>query len=164
MSSSDALRLTRDQIVRIIAALQAAGSPASDSIPLYRAALKGMRLVRIVERDQRFPTDLVKGPQPTLLTIGDDDFRDTGPVRWTCASQAMRWAASIMIYAGAGRSEIYQHAVDAALITGKLLLVETTPEHVLSWYALVRSDTPTLVVSPAFAPGPDRRSLSESVH
>lgn len=161
---ADTLCLTREHVLQIIVGLQSAGGQAAEAIPLYRAALAGLRLVRVIARDQAFPSRLLTGERPTLVTIGDDDFRASGPAGWSCTRRAMKWPAATIIYAGAGQAEIYAHAVEVARQTGRLLLIETTAEHVLGWYELVPHSMPTLVVSPAFAPGPARAASSETVH
>lgn len=146
------LRLTtRQQLLQTIANLQLAGGQAAEAIPLYRAALDGLRVVRVVDRRQRFPTELLSGEHPTLAIIGDDDFRPTGPAGWSCTRTASKWPAAFIIYAGAANAQLYQHAVDTAQAVRRALLIETTAEYVSSWYKLVPHGMPALVVSPEFA-------------
>ena len=140
--------VSRADTCEIIASLQAAG--IDWYVPLYRAIGAGrIQLAFWADRDAPLPRKRLSkcGRTPVLFLIGDDDYRSTGPAGWRCAAPAAEWAAASVVHGAAGDAEIYQSVVTATERWRRLLLVETSGDHVPAWSRIV-SGKPCLLINP----------------
>jgi len=83
---------------RLVALAQQSGYTAR--LPLYRTVAAG--LIRVVEhhRGTRVPWDVLNGARDrtTVIVLGDDDYRTTGPGGWSKAVRLLRWARVIILH------------------------------------------------------------------
>ena len=118
------------------------------AMPVVEALKSGIIAVQFLHRDERAPLgDMRRSPLPLLAWIGDDDETPTGPDGWRPALAAIHWARNAMLHAAGGEAVHYSSAVLGTLATGRLLLVETSTNHVQGWAAAL-GQTPTLVIVP----------------
>jgi hypothetical protein len=111
-------------------------------IPLFRAARDGRiclvaptRDAAITTKDLNRATD--KGRRPAVILLQEDDGTMIGPDGWRCAKRVRAWAASAIVHACGGLPEHYEMAVSAAVITKRLLLIETDTAHGNAWAEFV---------------------------
>jgi hypothetical protein len=122
-------RINRDDIP---GALALAHAVAPHLTPLIRAVGRGIRLAG-VPRAAPFPRELLEYTRPVIAIVEDDDFRSTGPAGFPAAKRFAYWARREMVHASAAEARHYQLAVDAAMLHGRILLVETDSEHASEW-------------------------------
>ena len=111
---------------------------ASQHVPHYcpfiRAALAGHLAVVAPMRDGAISAGRLKRiSAPVAVILGDDDGLGTGPDGWACAERVLRWAHHIVVHAAAGKVEDYAGLVEAARITGRLVLIECGTANVGEW-------------------------------
>jgi len=135
---SDTFSVTsRDDMVRVIAACQAAG--VTWRIPLLRAVMQ--KRIALVELRRETPApirDMERMNRPVVVLLGDDDGMVTGPAGWASVGRLQYWPRAVMIHAAGGTAEHYQDAVAAAEVTGRCLIVETTSGKAESWAAWIK--------------------------
>lgn len=126
---------TPDAIRHVIARLHTLGCTTGLPTILRDGVLTGVcGLVGIPGRDTAFPAaKLATLRKPAILLIGDDDDAASGPLTWRCAKQAGRWAAAVMVHGAGAEPAHYHAAIQAAALTGRLLLVETSSQHAMAW-------------------------------
>ena len=126
---------TRAEINRLIQVTAQLGPWA---MPVVEAIRDGHIAVTFLCRGDRAPlADMRRTPKPMLLWIGDDDEQSTGPDGWRAALPATRWARAALIHAAGGETAHYAAAVAGAILTGRLLLVETSITHAPAWAKLL---------------------------
>ena len=91
--------------------------------------------------------ELSKAQLPTLVVIGDDDYRSTGPAGWRATPALAAWAEAAVVHASGASAETYAEAAKAARIKGRAVLVETDTAHARDWAEVFR-DRPVLLVLP----------------
>ena len=118
------------------------------AMPVVDALRADIIAVKFFRRTERAPlADMRRSKLPLLGWIGDDDDASTGPGGWRPALAAIRWARGAMLHAAGGEAAHYRNAVLGTLVTGRLLLVETSTSHVHAWADALAS-TPTLIIVP----------------
>lgn len=111
--------------------------------PLLRGVKDGrIRLIAPASRDVALTTrDLDrgtgKGKRPAVILLQEDDGTAVGPDGWRCAKRVRAWAASAIVHACGGLPEHYETAVSAAVLTKRLLLIETDTAHGDAWAGFV---------------------------
>ena len=117
-------------------------------MPVIEALRDGIIAMQFLQRSERAPLgDMRRSPLPLLAYVGDDDDASTGPDGWRPALATIRWARGALLHAAGGEAQHYAQAVLGTLATRRLLLVETSTEHVQAW-ADALAGVPTLVVVP----------------
>ena len=119
------------------------------SLPLFRAARDGLLcLVALgdpcVAIEQRHFDRASKNGRPVVLLLQEDDGLAVGPEGWRCAVRARWWARSLIIHAAAGEARHYELAVATALLSGRLLMVETDSAHGPAWDRFVMAREPKI--------------------
>jgi hypothetical protein len=117
-------------------------------LPVLNALREGHIGVTFLFRGQRAPlADMRRSSLPMVGWIGDDDGASTGPDGWRPALAVARWARSAMVHAAGGEARHYAAAVGATIITGRLLLIETSSAHARAWAKLMEGKH-TLAILP----------------
>lgn len=139
---------TRADAERAINTLQQTG--CGYRIPLVQAALDGRVAHLEIQRSgcsgkaKRFIARTAN--RPTLILVGDDDGDDTGPNGWPLAQRLMRWSAVIVLHATGGQRWHYESALDAAVSSGTVLLVECGTATLPAWKEAARRWAPAAFV------------------
>lgn len=117
---------------------------ASHAVPLVQAAMRGELRVAWVYPDHRVPTNLLAaGGPPMAVVLCDDGDASHGPARFAQARKLVRWTRSILLHAAGGRPEHYAAAAEAAVLRGRLLVIEcASGEREAEWLALIKAVAP----------------------
>jgi hypothetical protein len=149
MAVEPAFIVRPEHCARLIGVAQQIGSPAR--VPLYRAVADGQ--VTLIEhgRDRHVTWAMLsKKHGPTVILLGDDDYKSTGPSGWPQAVCLLRWARTIILHGANGEPVHYAMAAAGAMIRRRLLMVETDAAHLEAWQVLARvvvpPDTPVGVI------------------
>lgn len=143
MQHSSKFAFTKRTDLEEITAAVAVQAPFA--LPIYRAARDG--LINLIQpgRDVQIPQKLLDRPRrPIVVLIGDDDYESSGPEAWACGLRVRRWARAGMIHAAGGEAEHYENALAGALLTGRLLLIETSMAQHSIWKTFLGSRIPVL--------------------
>lgn len=139
MAANASLIVRPEHCPLIIAIAHQIGKTAS--VPLYRAAAKG--LVRVVQlgRGTRVRYGVLNGARGpgTVVVVGDDDYATTGPSGWRQAASLLRWARVIILHGASAEPDHYAMAADGAMARRRALLVETSSAHLGAWMELTGS-------------------------
>ena len=128
---------TSDQFAAVIAQISQAGY--AFKVPLYQAAQAGVISLCEVTRDGIPPLKrLDRTGRPVVILIGDDDYASTGPGGWAATRRLMHWARAALVHGSGGTAEDYCGAVAMAIQWNKMLLVETSSEHLMAWAGVVQ--------------------------
>ena len=126
--------------------LRAAGDHAHAE--LFEAARADRIVVMFAWRSSTVPMRLLKQQtKPTLVVIGDDDYQSTGPAGWQNAAALMRWCSRTVLHGSGADVATYRGIADVTAQVGRMLLVETSFEHLPAWVELAK-DKPALVIVP----------------
>lgn len=137
MSDTMAEITTHDQFAAVIAQISQAGF--AFKIPLYRAAQAGIISLCEITRDATPPLKrLDRTSRPVVILVGDDDYASTGPDGWIAARRLMYWTRAAIVHGSGGTAEDYCAAVAMAIQWDKMLLVETSSEHLMAWAGVVQ--------------------------
>jgi hypothetical protein len=108
------------------------------TMPVLDALRAGQITLALLRRDQRAPLDTMRrSALPVLAWIGDDDELSCGPDGWRPALPAAHWARAAMIHAAGGEAHHYAHLAAGTILTGRMLLVETSSRHAAAWQTLL---------------------------
>jgi hypothetical protein len=140
---------------RLVALAQQSGYTAR--IPLYNTVAAG--LIRVVEhgRGTRVSHGVLNDARDTatVIVLGDDDHRTTGPGGWPQAAGLLRWARVVILHGASAEPVHYGMAASGAMVRRRALMVETDAAHLDLWQELTRNvarpETHVCVV--AMAPG-----------
>lgn len=77
--------------------------------------------------------ELNQAARPTVVVIGDDDYRSTGPSGWLATPVFAEWASAAVVHAAGASAESYAEAVKAARLLGRAVLVETSTGYAHEW-------------------------------
>ena len=104
-------------------------------IPLLKAACAGQVAVTFLSSRLSRPNiyALGKEKRPSLILVGDDEGRTTGPMGWVATAQMLQWAKGALVHATGGDQQSYTLAVTMAEQLGRLLLVETSSDAAEAW-------------------------------
>lgn len=157
MTSAPVIRVTsRADLVNAIALHEQVG--ARHRIPLLRALLSGR--IAYFEAHRTTSAGTLKrffgvAEKPALLLVADDDYASTGPDGFPVADRAMRWAKLAVIHATGGTPEQYSELVEAAELTRRLVLVETSSAQADTWAARAKAqpNRPRLLLLKPIADG-----------
>jgi hypothetical protein len=128
---------TRDQFAAVIAHLSR--SQYAYKVPLYRAAQAGMISLCEITRGATPPLKrLDRTDRPSIVLVGDDDYASTGPAGWVATRRLMYWIRAALVHGTGGTMEDYCGAVAMALKWDKVVLVETSSEHLVNWADVVQ--------------------------
>jgi hypothetical protein len=109
-------------------------------IPLYRAAQAGMISLCEITRDGIPPFKrLDRTNRPKVVIVGDDDYASTGPTGWVATRRLMHWTRAALVHGTGGTPEDYVGAVAMAIQWDKMLLVETSSDHLMAWAGVVQN-------------------------
>jgi hypothetical protein len=140
-----------EHCARHIAAQAQAGEPAM--IPLFRGVREGLiSAVWNVRGTQVEPSVLDLKRRPTVIVVGDDDYRSTGPSGWPQAARLMRWANALLLHGAAGEPEHYGLAVAAAVVRKRMLFVQTSSSRLAEWDAFAEGLCAADILALAIAP------------
>jgi hypothetical protein len=129
---------TPAQFATVIAHLSQSGY--GFKVPLYRAAQGGMISLCEITRDGTPPLKrLDRTGRPMVILVGDDDYASTGPDGWVATRRLMYWTKAAIVHGSGGTAEDYCGAVAMAIQWGKLLLIETSSEHLMAWASAVQN-------------------------
>ncbi len=129
---------TQDQFARIIAHLSQ--TQYAFKVPLYRAAQMGVISLCEVVRDGTPPLKrLDRTGRASVVLIGDDDYASTGPTGWVATRKLLYWASAALVHGTGGTADDYSRAVVMAIQWGRVLLVETSSEHLMGWAGVVQN-------------------------
>jgi hypothetical protein len=162
-----ALTVRPELCPRLIALAHLAG--ASARVPLYRAAIEDNQTSIEDFRGCRVSGAMLsKKHGPTVIALGDDDYKSTGPSGWPQVVRLLRWATTMSLHGASGEPIHYAMAAAGAMICRRLLMVETGAAHLDAWLALARVVVPpdTPVGAIRMAPGlshPRRRAPTGAI-
>ena len=75
---------------------------------------------------------------PRMVILGDDDHLNSGPSGFPCAAKVLEWANVYTLHAAAAEVAHYVATLDAAIQSGRGLLIETGSAHAEQWWNLAR--------------------------
>ena len=109
-------------------------------IPLLKAAAVGRIAATFLTDRLSRPNiyALGKEKRPSLIMVGDDEGRTTGPMGWVATAQLMQWAKGALVHATGGDQQSYMLAVTMAEQFSRLLLVETSSDAAEAWVTGLR--------------------------
>ncbi len=121
-------------------------------LPLIRAAADGLISVFFFEHpDAAWPTRTIeRQTRPAVCLVGDDPHPNgeaVGPNGWSCATRLRYWARACIVHGAAGRHDDYREGVAAALLTQRLVFIETDAAHLEQWAALFKTVPTQRIVS-----------------
>jgi hypothetical protein len=125
---------------RLIASAVTTG--AGHKAELLRAVRRGtIALVEPMDRDSIISMRMLKHiSRPTLVIIGDDDYRSTGPAGWKCAKAMLRWSRWTCLHAAGVQVEQYRALVAATILHRRMMLVETSSAMLPAWSAALQAE------------------------
>lgn len=112
--------------------------------PLFRAASFGLLSVATAIGGTPALSRTLKQSRPIVVVLADDCPDATGPDGWPQARNLLRWARGAVFHAAGGRAEEYEMIAGAAIICGRLLLVEMELRHMRAWGRLAERELPRL--------------------
>ena len=128
---------TREHFALLISHLSQSGY--GFKLPLYRAAQSGIIALAEITRDGVPPLKrLERTNRPKVVLVGDDDYASTGPDGWTATRKLIHWARAALVHGTGGEMEDYVGAVAMAIRWDRMLLVETSSEHLMAWAGVVQ--------------------------
>ncbi len=122
-----------ERIAAAITIMEAAGEDFRT--PLFRAVLHDEIALTVMCHGQTAPLDqLDQTRRPAILLLTDDD--DTtrlGPDGWPSSARIMRWGRSAILHGSGGQPEHYGAAVVGAVVSSRLVLIETSSAQLAPW-------------------------------
>ncbi|MCX7380031.1 MAG: hypothetical protein NT133_01130 [Alphaproteobacteria bacterium] len=79
---------------------------------------------------------LKRSGKPTIVLIGDDDYRTSGPTGWAGLRPLMRWARFGLVHAAGADVATYRHALRLVRRERRLVMVETAASAHTAWRVL----------------------------
>lgn len=129
--------------VQMISLMQAAR--ADWHVPVVQAALRGESQTMILAAGARMPLamlDPVRNPKPLIVILGDDYGPSEGPDAFPQARRLFRWARWMMLHGAGGEPWHYAMAAEAAVLMGRVLIVETSSAGLPAWVAFKADHAP----------------------
>ena len=138
---------SRHQLQKMIEAVAEPGSDLESYMPFFLAAQAGRCTIVFLECDEEVPWTLLNRG-PVLVILVDSDDASTGPKGWGKQLDALRaWARGALVLAVNWTPARASLAVEAAVISGAILLVLTDPPHALEWGEALEDSIPTMVIA-----------------
>ena len=75
----------------------------------------------------------------SVVLLGDDDYASTGPAGWVATRKLLYWTRAALVHGTGGTAEDYSGAVAMAIQWDRLVLVETSSDHLMSWADAVQN-------------------------
>lgn len=121
--------------------------------PLIRACMAGdLRLIMIPPsvRMPLAPLDPTRDRRPLVVILAGDGPEPAGPGDFPQALRLFRWARFVIVHGTGGQAFHYQAAVEAARLTGRVVIAETGNDYLKDWCAfrIVNAPrTPGLIIT-----------------
>lgn len=80
--------------------------------------------------------ELKRAGKPTIVLIGDDDYRTSGPIGWAGLRPLMRWARFGLVHAAGADVSTYRHALRLVRHQRRLVMIETAASAHNAWGAM----------------------------
>lgn len=142
---------TPEDIGRAARALQQRGDTWHG--PLFRAAMVGELNFAMVTPGVRTPDRFLQmntTEKPLMLILAGDSQESAGPDEFLGLWRPMKWAKAILLHGAGGEERHYTEVVDAARLVRRVLVVETSSNHLPAWDAARRrlaACTPALIIT-----------------
>jgi hypothetical protein len=134
-----------DDLAKAAVAADQAGQPGIAEL-MRQVRRGGLAIVFVSDRDDPVTVDdLNEAERPTVVVVGDDDYRATGPSGWRATPTLVAWAAAVVVHAAGATADSYAEAAKAARELGRAVLIETDSAHAERW-AIVFRACPVLLV------------------
>jgi hypothetical protein len=122
-------------------------------LPFYAAAAAGrINIVVPLDHQAAWPgAEIERSTRPVAVLIGDDpeigNGEAVGPHGWACARRLRYWRPrGAIVHGAAGTHNEYRLAAEAAELSGRFVLVETSAAMVDAWVHLLRDAHPLVIL------------------